>query len=173
MIRLIILCVVIIMNRTLNYMLIMFGTPEYDWMGFKITDDNPITFHHIRKYHDGGADTVDNGAILSLLSHRYLHQIELSSGEIYSSINNVLKRINQSRRNATEEDYKLIRKYMEQYEQEYDEDIRYRIKNLFINKKVVEKLGENVDLNNPCEFRYIMQNGINPVAPKKKFKRKR
>ena len=159
------------MNIVLDYMLIIFGTPEYDWMGFKITEDNPITYHHIRKYNDGGAETVENGAILSILSHRYLHQIELIDLDIYNSINRVLKRINESRKNATEKDYEEILKYLEQYESTYSKEINTHINKLNINIKLLSRVMPDYKIITPSDFRIILQNGINPVLPKKKIKK--
>ena len=52
----------------------------YDWMGFKITDKNPLTGHHIKKFGEGGDDLPDNIAALTIFAHRYLHeQIEYDS----------------------------------------------------------------------------------------------
>lgn len=159
------------MNIMLNYMLIIFGTPEYDWMGFKITEDNPITYHHLRKYNDGGAETVENGAILSILSHRYLHQIELYDLDIYNSINMVLRRINRTGKNATEKDHEEILQYLNQYEIKYKNEIKGRIKHLELNEKVLNNVfSEHVSLT-PSGFREVLQMGINPVKPKKKIKK--
>ena len=75
------------MKCELSYLLAMFGTPEYDWFGFLVTEDNPLVFHHIKRIWEGGEDVVTNGALLSYLGHRYLHEIERVCPFLYNELN--------------------------------------------------------------------------------------
>jgi len=66
-----------------------------DFMGYKVSKHNPYTFHHILKRCHGGDETLENGAILTKVSHQYLHIIETRDLEAYNQINNILKQINE------------------------------------------------------------------------------
>ena len=67
---------------------------EYvDWMGYRITDDNKPSYHHIEKREDlikqnkSIEATVSNGAYLGKHSHELLHRIELVDLDLYYSWN--------------------------------------------------------------------------------------
>jgi len=81
------------MNDIVTLMIKMYETYEYDWMNYKI-DNEDVTFHHILKEELGGKYTIDNGALLTKRAHEYLHLIERFDVDIYEKINNVLKDIN-------------------------------------------------------------------------------
>lgn len=42
------------------------------WLNFKVTEDNPLTYHHIKE--DGKTD-LENGALLSIDGHYNLNRI--------------------------------------------------------------------------------------------------
>ena len=74
---------------------------EYlDWMGFKITNDNYPSYHHIikaedlRKNDEDYIPTVSNGAYLGKKSHELLHRIEKLDKELYDSWNDLFLIIN-------------------------------------------------------------------------------
>lgn len=46
-----------------------------------------LDFHHIIKECDGGARTVENGALLERESHQWLHRLEIDDPEVYLLIN--------------------------------------------------------------------------------------
>ena len=64
-------------------------------MGYKVSKDNPYTFHHLKKKEQGGKEDLKNGAILTDIAHKYLHIIESRDKELYDLLNNVLWQINE------------------------------------------------------------------------------
>lgn len=66
---------------------------KYDWLGFKISKDNPLTYHHIFKNVYGDYSNLDkdykynNGLPLTIKGHSLLHQIEHDDIQIYVAIN--------------------------------------------------------------------------------------
>ena len=61
-------------------------------MHFKITEENPLTYHHIKKKEEGGKKTIENGALLTADAQSYLHYIERKDINVYNQINSVLKK---------------------------------------------------------------------------------
>lgn len=140
------------MNNTLNYLLILFNVKkeniEYDWMGFKITEENYISTHYIEEISYGGDDSLDNLAVLSCLSHRYLHeQIQYDDIDIYNKINNELRKINKNRKYPTMEEIQTIKELLDEYESKYIKQLTKRIKfTTFNERKVIEALGDRIEL---------------------------
>ena len=83
------------MNPVKIEMINVFNLSEYDWMNYKINEDDVITFHHIIKEEDGGKYELKNGALLTRRAHEYLHYIERIDKKIYDMINNVFSDINE------------------------------------------------------------------------------
>ena len=162
------------MNNTLNYLLILFNIKkeiiEYDWMGFKITEENYISTHHIEEICYGGEDSLDNLAILSCLSHRYLHeQIQYDDIDIYNKINNELRKINKNRKYPTMEEIQPIKELLDEYESKYRKQLTKRIKfTTFNERKVIGALGDRIDLT-PNIYREILEMGIDPEKKHKKI----
>jgi len=162
------------MNNTLNYLLILFNIKkeniEYDWMGFKITEENYISTHHIEDISYGGEDSLDNLAILSCLSHRYLHeQIQYDDIDIYNKINNELRKINKNRKYPTMEEIQTIKELLDEYESKYSKQLTKRIKfTTFNERKVIEALGDRIELT-PNVYRGILEMGIDPEKKHKKI----
>ena len=91
-------------NKEVLYeMFKIYGEPKIDWMGFEVTKNNPITYHHIREERSGGKETVDNGALLTKNSHAKLHKIEKSHHELYAEYQYWFKIINDMKCPPTEE----------------------------------------------------------------------
>ena len=74
---------------------------EYiDWMGFKITEVNKPSYHHIKKAEDlrkeneSDIATINNGAYLGKKSHELLHKIEYLDKDLYDSWNYLFLVIN-------------------------------------------------------------------------------
>ena len=70
-------------KHILEEMIQIFGKQKFDWMGYKITPQNYISYHHILEKRNGGKETVDNGAILSKDSHILLHKLEQINYDLY------------------------------------------------------------------------------------------
>ena len=76
---------------------------EYiDWMGFKITEENKPSYHHIIKKEDLKKEkenydaTIENGAYLGKKSHEFLHKIEVIDIDLYNAWNHLFLLINKS-----------------------------------------------------------------------------
>ena len=83
------------MKQITNLMVNMYNLKKIDFMGYKVSKDNPYTYHHLIKRCYGGKETIENGAVLTKNSHEYLHIVETRDLELYNYINNVLKQINE------------------------------------------------------------------------------
>ena len=85
------------------------GSLYIDWMGFKITDENKPSYHHIekaeelRKKNESDVATIYNGAYLGKKSHELLHKIEMIDKELYNNWNELFLEINKLRMYPTEE----------------------------------------------------------------------
>lgn len=74
---------------------------EYiDWMGFKITEENKPSYHHIKKAEDLRKEneddeaTIENGAYLGKKSHEILHNLENIDKDLYEAWNHLFLVIN-------------------------------------------------------------------------------
>lgn len=80
------------------------GKEYIDWMGFRITEENCPSYHHIekaetlRKKHESDVATVENGAYLGKKSHELLHKIESLDKELYIMWNQLFRIINESKK---------------------------------------------------------------------------
>ena len=90
------------------------GSIYLDWMGFKITEENKPSYHHIvkaeylRKSNENDDATIENGAYLGKKSHELLHKIEVIDKDLYDSWNNLFLLINKSLKYPTEEIWTLV-----------------------------------------------------------------
>ncbi len=82
-------------KEVLEKMFKIYGEPSIDWMGFKVTDNNPITFHHIVEERNGGKTNIRNGALLTNYAHQELHKLEISDKELYEEYRYWFKIINE------------------------------------------------------------------------------
>ena len=106
------------MNDIILLMIKMYETNEYDWMNYKI-DNEDITFHHIIKEELGGTYSLDNGALLTKRAHEYLHLIERYDQDIFESINSVLKDINNQKHAPNYKQKKKIDLLLLEFEVKY------------------------------------------------------
>lgn len=98
------------------------GIKNIGWLGYKVSRDNPYTYHHIKKRSHGGKEEIKNGAILTDKAHRYLHIVESRDKELYEYINLVLKQINEQGFNALERQLLAIDYFLKQFEREHEKD---------------------------------------------------
>ena len=83
------------MNRVLDLMLKIYKPKkDLDWMGYKMTKNNPYTFHHIVEKRDGGRAEIKNGAILTEQAHQYLNYLDLYCPEAYDKFQEIFRFIN-------------------------------------------------------------------------------
>ena len=92
------------------------------WMGYKVSRDNPYTYHHIEKKENGGKETLKNGAVLTDIGHKYLHIVESRDKELYDYINLVLQQINEQGFTALERQLLAIDYFLKQFEREHEKD---------------------------------------------------
>ena len=82
------------MRDILEDMIYIYQSKDIDWMGFKVTEDNPYTYHHIVEKRDGGKYDIENGAILTKKAHEYLNYLDLYSPEAYGEYQKMFRYIN-------------------------------------------------------------------------------
>ena len=82
------------MKTILSQMIQIYKPVDRDWMHFKITEENKLTYHHICKQESGGEENIENGAILTKNAHELLHCIERKNIKFYIEINKLFKEIN-------------------------------------------------------------------------------
>lgn len=112
-----------------------------DWLNYKIKDMeyfSDLTYHHIvpRRLH--AKRDIDNGAILSGISHQYLHLIEKIEIATFDDLNKILKDINTQKR----EPYQYQREDIENLFQEFEERHKWdknKEGKLLIKKKYLKR----------------------------------
>ena len=83
-------------------------------MGFRITEENKPSYHHIIKAeelrHNKESDiaTIENGAYLGKKSHELLHKIEVIDKDLYDLWNNLFLEINRLGTYPTEELWSMV-----------------------------------------------------------------
>lgn len=75
------------------------------WMGYKVSDRNPYTFHHIKKDCNGGRRNLENGALLSIYAHKDLNEIERKLKQYYIELNKLFRMLNDTKAPPTMEYY--------------------------------------------------------------------
>lgn len=112
------------MDSILSSLINIYNMTDTDWMGYKLQER--FSYHHILKRCHKGERTIDNGAVLYLSSHSYLHTIEYYDLDKYIYINRILKEINTQRYMPTKEQLQLINYILEEFEKEHDGEISTR-----------------------------------------------
>ena len=93
-----------------------------DWLNYKVTQSNPLTFHHIVKRENGGKEEITNGALVTETGHQYLHIIEGREKETYLLLNKVFKIINEQQAAPTEQQRVLIEYLLRDFEAAHKND---------------------------------------------------
>ena len=96
------------MKQVTKEMIKIYKPLDLDWMNYRVTQNNPITFHHIKKAEHGGLYTFDNGALITINAHQYLNIIEYKEIKIYEMLNKMFELINKQRHAPTEEQREVI-----------------------------------------------------------------
>lgn len=125
------------MAKILKSMIKIYKPDGIDWMNFVVTRRNPYTFHHIKEKHNGGDDSIQNGAILTRMAHDLLHILEFACPNAYDDLQNIFYRINSSLKQVDEDTYEEI------------DDILYKV---FVGEKY--DIDDNIDLSNYANFYY-------------------
>lgn len=111
------------MKRITLTMINKWNMEDTDWLGYKLQNKDYFSYHHIIPKRNGGKATIDNGAILTSISHPYIHIIENKDIELYIYINNLLKNINNQRYMPTRQQLMAINSILKQFEREHSSDI--------------------------------------------------
>lgn len=114
------------MKKVLKLLINKYAIKEYDWMNFKITKENPLTYHHIKKASQGGEETLENGAPLTVKAQEYLHLIEKYNFKIYRRLNRVFNEINGQGFSPTENQLKKIEMLLLEFEVRHYGQLRKR-----------------------------------------------
>ena len=107
------------MKLVTKNMIYLWNMNNLCWMGYKMSSQNPFTYHHITKRTDGGRLTIDNGAILTKNAHEFLNVIENKDLELYIYLNNMLKNINNQREMPNRQQLLAIDSLLRMFENEY------------------------------------------------------
>lgn len=110
------------MKDLLRVMISEYKLKGEDFFGYKLSKDNPYTYHHIKKRCHGGKLTRENGAILTKIAHEYLHIIESRDLQLYKYINNVLSQINEQMHEPLERQILAIWYMLEIFEEKHKND---------------------------------------------------
>ena len=110
------------MKEVTREMIKIYKPLELDWMNYRVTRQNPITFHHIIKREHGGLYTFDNGALLTNTGHHYLHIIEYKEIKIYTMLNKMFEIINRQRHAPTQDQREIIEYLLNEFYELHKED---------------------------------------------------
>lgn len=114
------------MKKVLKLLVTKFAITDFDWMNFRITKENPLTFHHIKKVSQGGEETLDNGAPLTRYAQEYLHLMESYNFKIYRRLNRILAEINEQGFVPTPRQQQKIELLLLEFEARYYEQLKSR-----------------------------------------------
>ncbi len=93
-----------ILRKVLDQMIEIYKPMDIDWMNYALTKNNKYTYHHILEKKNGGKIDVDNGAILTIYSHRFLHFLEKMCPDAYNDLQSLFSRINASKAPMSSDD---------------------------------------------------------------------
>lgn len=126
------------MRSVLCQMIKIFVPKNMDWMGYKVTNKNPYTYHHILERRYGGKETIENGAILSRNAHDHLNYLEVYVPEAYDDWQRFFRYLNSKMAPLTKEDLEII-KLITYYESMYTPRKSPRVLTGYKQKKKVKK----------------------------------
>jgi hypothetical protein len=116
-----------------------------DWMGYKITEDNKPSYHHIKKREElirdkeNASATVENGAYLGKHSHEKLHEVEILDLELYDSWKYIFQVINNMGIYPIPDVWKMVENLKEQTETLLQEEPKVLIKKKKETAKQIQK----------------------------------
>lgn len=122
------------MKNVTKLIIRIYNVKKIDWMGYKVSKDNPYTYHHLKKKEYGGKEDLKNGAILTDIAHKYLHIIESRDKELYDLLNNVLWQINEQGFSPLKRQLLAIDFILRQFEEKYKNQTNSKGKQLIKNK---------------------------------------
>ncbi len=94
----------------------IFRPKDKDWLGFKISSRNFLTYHHLFKQVYGTWEDFDpkyqlhNGALLTKNAHRYIHLLESIDREKFLALTELMRQLNNSMTPPNDEYYEKVKK---------------------------------------------------------------
>lgn len=113
------------MHQTLFKITKIYQVEDRDWMNYKVTPKNNLTYHHIKEKRNGGSKTIDNGAPLTEIAHQYLNIIESKDKRLYIALNTMFELINKNSKPITMEQRMIIEEILTYFENNID---NYKLK---------------------------------------------
>lgn len=110
------------MKKITRDMIKIYKPLDFDWLNYKVTPSNKLTFHHIVKKSNGGKQEISNGALITEIGHQYLHLIECREIETYILLNKIFKIINNQKAAPTKEQRELIEYLLREFESLHKND---------------------------------------------------
>ena len=104
-------------QELIEKMIKIYNPNGYDWMGFPITKNNKLTYHHIQMKKDDGQTILENGALLTKSAHRLLNILKTKNSDLYDEWQWLFYAINSS---LTQPSYAYIEMMNELREQTTD-----------------------------------------------------
>ena len=114
------------MDNTLKTMIKLWNMDTMDWLGYDNLER--YSFHHIQKKCKGGERIINNGAVLHISSHSYLHTIENFDPDKYIFLNTILKAINEQRTMPSIRQLKEIKLVLLEFQNEFEGKLSSRDK---------------------------------------------
>lgn len=118
------------MKQVTKELIKIYKPVDLDWMNYRVTKSNLLTFHHIIKREHGGLYTLDNGALLTETGHHYLHIIEYKEIKIYEMLNKMFEIINRQKHAPTMEQREIIEYLLNEFYQLHKNDKNSKGKSL-------------------------------------------
>lgn len=84
-------------SNVLTRMIDKYEPEDEDWMGFKLSNNNTYTFHHIRERRAGGKEEMENGAILTRFAHQFLNYLDRHNKRAYNDYQAIFRQINKNK----------------------------------------------------------------------------
>ena len=131
--------VVVYIKKITREMVKIYKPLDYDWLNYKVTQSNPLTFHNIVKKCDGGKEEISNGSLITEIGHQYLHLIEHKEFATYLLLNKIFKIINEQRTAPTKEQRELVEYLLREFES-------------------IHKNDKNSKGNNLIQYKYLKRN---------------
>lgn len=135
-------------KSVLTLMFNIYGKPKIDWMGYGVTPDNTLTYHHIIKVEDGGDASIENGAILTSRAHSRLHSIEVLDPKLYEEYQYWFRLINDMQCPPTFEVMQIMYNLKDRLEYDISNKKQIKEQNRSLVMKPKEKIPNKKSPNN-------------------------
>lgn len=101
----------------LDELIKIFALDTYDFLGYRITKNNPLQYHHIIFRTNGGLTTLSNGAPLTKEAHSFFHTMVRKDYITAKKITREFIKLNESKTPPSFEYYNKIKSYINSYQE--------------------------------------------------------